>query len=269
MGEEKDKNYYKPFLATDKEYLKKVAGAIKEKAPLEDIKFQLLNEAISALGFHDDPYVFLEPENLKIEAVQPIIDKTFEAIQSGISEDVKKKLRELWDYLCEADPLQKSDLIFVFGGGGETRPKEAAKLYKGSWAPKILFTGQKASFMKDVKITEAKVFAEIAKKEGVPPENIILEKEAINTVENATKSIELLKTRGELPKRIILIQICYQMRRAYLTFKAAADWNPTLIKYPAFSGKFKREDYFMDKDGWSYIFNEFIKLYGARMMKHF
>lgn len=269
MDKGKDQNKYKPFLATDKEYLKKVAGAIKEKAPIEDIKFQLLNEAILALGFKDDPYSFLNPENLQVEAIQPIIDKTFEAIQAGVSEDVKEKLRALWDYLCDADPLQKSDIIFVFGGGGETRPKEAAKLYKEGWAPKILFTGRAASYMKDIDLTEAEAFAHLVEKEGVPAEDIILEKEAQNTVENATKSIELLRQQGELPKRLILIQIAYQMRRAYLTFRAASNWNPELIKHPAPSGKFKREDYFMSKDGWSYIFNEFVKLYGARLMKHF
>lgn len=269
MEEEKDKKEYKPFLATDKEYLKKVVGSLKEKAPLEEIKFNLLNEAISALGFNDDPYGLIDPENLKVEAIQPIIDKTFEVIQGGISEDAKEKLRSLWDYLCEGDPLQKSDIIFVFGGDGETRPKEAAKLYKAGWAPKILFTGQKASYMKDVDITEAEAFAKIAEKERVSESDIILEKEAVNTVENTTKSIELLKLTGKLPQRIILIQVAYQMRRAYLTFKTASDWNPELVRHPAPSVKFKREDYFTNKDGWVYIFFEFIKLYGARLMKHF
>ena len=264
-----DKKSYKPFLATDKEYLKKVAGAIKAGAPLEDIKFELLHEAILALGFSDNPYSSLDLDNLNVKAIQPIVDKTFEAIVAGISGKIKEKLYALWDYLCESDPLQKSDLIFVFGGGGETRPKEAAKLYKEHWAPKILFTGQKPSYVKDVNITEAEIFAQVAEKEGVPIADIILEKKAVNTVENATKSIELLRQKSELPKRIILIQIAYQMRRAYLTFKAASDWNPELIKHPAPSGRFKREDYFMNKDGWSYIFNEFIKLYCARLMKHF
>ena len=267
--DDKNKKEHKPFLATDKEYLKKIAGAIEQKASLEDIPFHLLNDALLALGFSDNPYKLLNPDGFNAEAVQPIIDKTHETIQKGISKDAKEKLWALWDYLCENDPIQKSDLIFVFGGGGETRPKEAAKLYKEGWAPRILFTGQKASYMKEVDIAEAEVLAQVAEKEGVPASDIILEKEAVNTVENATKSIELLKRLGELPQRIILIQIAYQMRRAYLTFKAASDWNPELIKHPAPSGKFKREDYFISKDGWSYIFNEFIKLYGARLMKHF
>lgn len=269
MSDDKKDNSYRPYLSKDKDYLKKVAKSIKEKEPIEEINFGLLNDALNDLGISEDPYSFLNPEDLKMDEVQTIIDRSFEAIQKGVSEEMKDKLIALWDYLCESDPLQKSDLIFVFGGGGETRPKEAAKLYKEGWAPKVLFTGHKASFMGDVEITEAEAFGRVAEKDGVPSDDIILEKEALNTVENATKSIELLKEKGELPHRLILIQIAYQMRRAYLTFKAAADWNPELIKHPAPSGKFKREDYFTTKDGWSYVFNEFIKMYGARLMKHF
>ena len=67
----------------------------------------------------------------------------------------------------------------------------------------------------------------------------------------------------------ILIQIAFLMRGAYLSFKTAADWNPELIKYPARSAKYTREDYFTKKDGWTYVFFEFIKLYGARLMRHF
>lgn len=269
MNNDKNKKSYKPFLPTNKEYLKKVARVIEEKTPLEDIPFNLLNEAISALGIDDNPYDLLNPDDLKVELVQLIVNKTFEVIQGGVSDTTKEKLGALWDYLCESDPLQKSDLIFVFGGGGETRPKEAVKLYKEGWAPKILFTGQKPSYVKEVEMTEAESFAEVAKKAGVPEKDILLEKEANNTVENATKSVTLLKQLGQLPKRIILIQIAYQMRRAHLTFKAVSDWNPELIKHPAPSAKFRREDYFMNKDGWSYIFFEFIKLYAARLMKHF
>jgi hypothetical protein len=85
-----DKKSYKPFLATDKEYLKKVAGAIKAGAPLEDIKFELLHEAILALGFSDNPYSSLDLDNLNVKAIQPIVDKTFEAIVAGISGKIKK-----------------------------------------------------------------------------------------------------------------------------------------------------------------------------------
>lgn len=269
MPEKNDNASYKPFLPTDPEYLKKVAGAIREKAPLEGIPFHLLNEAILSLGLNDNPYELLSSSSLRPEAMQSVVDRTFEAIDKGVSEVAKEKLHALWDYVCEGDPLEKSDLIFVFGGGGETRPKEASRLYQEGWAPKILFTGRQASYMKDAQVTEAEAFAEIAKKEGVPQENIILEKEAINTVENAVKSIALLKQAGDLPRRIILIQIAYQMRRAYLTFKAVADWNPLLIRHPAPSAKFNRETYFTNKESWSYVFFEFVKLYGARLMKHF
>ncbi len=206
MAQKTDNKSYKPFLATDKEYLKKVAGAIEAKAPLEDIPFNLLHDVINSLGFDDNPYELLNPDNLQIEAVQPIVDKVFDAISRGVSKTTKEKLYALWDYLCESDPLEKSNLIFVFGGGGETRPKEAARLYKEGLAPKILFTGQKASYMKDATLTEAEAFANIAEREGVPKEDIILEKEAVNTVENATKSVAILRRIGNLQKKLSLFR---------------------------------------------------------------
>jgi len=262
---------YKPFLSTDKEYLRKVTGAIKRKAPLEEINFGLLNEVVSSLGFNDNPYELLKLDNLQIEKVQPIADKTFKAIKQRVSKEAKNKLHALWDYLSESDPLEKSDLIFVFGGKSELRAKEAARLYKEGWAPKILFTGKKPSYLEGIELTEAERFGRIAIEEGVPEKDIILEKESVNTVENATKSIEILKKMNWLPKTIILISSYSQTRRAYLTFKAATDWNPKLIRHPAPPSPtgYTRENYFLDKDGWTYVFFEYIKLYRARLMKHF
>lgn len=265
----KESKKYKPFIATDREYLKKVAGAIKERAPLENIKFNLLNEAIFSLGLNNNPYKLLKPDDLQVEKIKPIVDKTFEAIKGGVSETAKEKLYALWDYLCEGDPLEKSDLIFVFGGESEIRPKEAARLYKEGWASKILFTGHKPSYLKEVEMSEAEKFAKIAMGEGVPGKDIILEKEAINTVENVTKSITLLKKMDWLPKKIILVQICGQTKRAYLTFKSVADWELKLIRRPVASKRYTRENYFLDKNAWAFVFFEYIKLYGARLMKHF
>lgn len=269
MTDDKKDNSYKPFLATDKDYLKKVAETIKEKEPIEDINFQLLNDAIVALGFDDDPYKLISPDNLRVDSVQSIIDKTFEVIQGGISEDVKEKLYGLWDYLAQEDSIEKSDLIFVFGGPGASRVNEAVRLYKDGYGLKILFTGQKATYMKDVDTTEAQYYAKLAKEQGIPEEAMILENGAKNTPENAVNSVRLLKTEGHLPTAIILITLPYHMRRSYLTFKAVADWNPKLIRRVADSEKYTRENYFMDKNGWSYVFNEFIKIYGGRVMKHF
>lgn len=268
MPDIKDNNY-KPFLPADSDYLKKVTGTIQGRDPIEEIDFNLLNEALSALGINDDPYELLSMDNLQVESVSKIIDKSFEAISGGVADEVKEKLYKLWDYLGGEDSLEKSDLIFVFGGPGLNRVTEAVRLYKEGYGKKILFTGQKAAYMKDIEISEAEYYANEALKLGMHKEDMILETEAKNTPENAVNSVKILKSQGELPSSIILITLPYHMRRSYLTFKAVADWNPKLIRHVAASAKYTREDYFKDKNGWSYVFNEFVKIYAARLMRHF
>lgn len=261
---------YKPKLPSDKDYIQGVASSIERKEQLEDVRFELLNNALIAVGVDEDPYVLVRADGFDADAIQRIADSAYEKINSGkLSDEVKEKVFALWDYLTEADPLQKADLIFVFGGGGTTRPVLAAQMYKEGWAPKILFTGRHASYMKDEHKSEAELFAEVAHENGVPTADIILEIEAKNTPENAINSVKLLKEQGVLPKSIILTQIEYQMRRAYLTFRAVANWKPELIRRPAPSAKFKRENFWTDKNGWSYVFLEYIKMYGARQMGHF
>jgi uncharacterized SAM-binding protein YcdF (DUF218 family) len=143
------------------------------------------------------------------------------------------------------------------------------RLWQEGLAEKILFTGQQASYMKDVDVTEAEYYAQIAKLAGVPESALILEVCAKNTPENVRNSIKELHKVNFLPKKIILITLAYHMRRSYLTFKSAAEWDPILIKHPVASAKFTREDYFKSSEGWSYVFFEYIKMYGARLMKHF
>ncbi|TSC91422.1 MAG: hypothetical protein CEN90_551 [Parcubacteria group bacterium Licking1014_17] len=265
---------YKPNLPTDKKYLSDVAKTIKEREPFEKIRFEYLTDALSSLGFSEDPYSLVSLNNLNPGSLKNLVSRSFEKINSAeLTGRIKDNLIRLWDYLAEEDKLEKAELIFVFGAFGLQKVDEAIKLWKDGFGSKILSTGQKASYMKDVDVTEAEYYAEIAKKEGVPEDNLILETLAKNTPENAVNSISKLREIGFLPKKIILITLTYHMRRSYLTFKSAAKsvvgWDPVLIRHPVPSVKYTRENYFKDPDGWSYIFFEYIKMYGARLMKHF
>jgi len=222
------------------------------------------------MGFLENPYSFVSLNNLKPESLQTLVSQSFEKInKTELTNEIKHTLFRLWDYLAESDSLEKADMLFVFGGANSHRADEAIKLYKEKYGHKILFTGQKASYLKNTEIAEAEHYANIAKNEGVPINDLILETSAKNTPENVVNSISKLKEINFLPAKIILITLAYHMRRAYLTFKSAAEWNPILIKHPISSSKYTRENYFKDFNGWSYIFFEYIKMYGARLMKHF
>lgn len=261
---------YKPNLPTNKKYLSDVAKTIKKREPTEEIRFEYLAEALSSLSILENPYSLVSLDNLNPDSLRNLVFRSFEKINNAeLTKDIKEKLFRLWDYLAEGDSLERSELIFVFGGPGVNRVNEAVKLWKEGFGSKILFTGQKASYMKDVDITEAEHYAKIAKNEGVPENDLILETLAKNTPENAVNSILQLQRINFLPKKIILITLDYHMRRSYLTFKSVAEWRPILIRHSVPSMKYAQENYFKDFNGWSYVFFEYIKMYGARLMKHF
>jgi uncharacterized SAM-binding protein YcdF (DUF218 family) len=68
------------------------------------------------------------------------------------------------------DPPQKADAIILLGGGLETRPFAAAKLYRDGFAPRILVTHARSSPTDDLGLTtsEHSVARQVLLKEGVP-----------------------------------------------------------------------------------------------------
>lgn len=260
---------YKPHLPNDKNYRDKVAQTMKQRQEFETLHFEYLTEVLNALGFSQDPYSLTTLEDLNVERVAEIADTAFKKIQEiTLTDEIKEKLSRLWDYISAADPLEKADVIFVFGGL-PGRAEAAIELWKQGWAPKIFFTGNKASYMEEVDMTEAEYDAKLAIENGVPHDCLILEKESRNTPENVINSLPLFHAMDPLPEKIILVTANYHMLRAYMTFKAGIDWNPKLLRRPADHTDYNRENYFYDQTGWTYAFFEYVKMYVARLMKHF
>ena len=267
---DKDKPAYHSHLSSDPKYLKETASKIKERPPLEEIRFDYLNQALQDLGINDDPYASVTLQAQKTPEVQKLVETSFTRVNEvGPDNAVRSQIERLWDYLSKSDPLKEADLIFTFGGQGSARVEEAIRLYQKNYAPKILFTGQKAAYMPEVTVSEADYYAQKAVAAGISAESLILERDAVNTVGNAVNSIHVLREMNFLPKTIILINHNFQMRRSYLTFKTNADWNPELIRHAVAGEKYTRDSYYKEMEGWSYVFYEYIKLYGARLMKHF
>lgn len=261
---------YRPNLSGDKAYLENVASSIKAKEKLEDIRFEYLNEFLQTLGIDRDPYTLINIEDLNSIRLQKFVTEVFEKLQENIiGREIHDKLTRLWDYLAEEDSLQNADLVFVFGGAGLSRSRKAVELYKNEVAPKIIFTGKQPSYSEDVSKSEAEIGADFALDHGVPEESIILEMESKNTPENVINSLQILKEMSLLPKKIILVTNSYHMRRSYYTFKAALDFPTELIRRTSEHERFNRDTFFKDRDGFTYVIYEYIKMYGARLMKHF
>jgi len=259
----------RPNLSTDEVYLSRARDLITGKGELEIIPFEYLTDAFAALGIMDDPYKDVTMTHVP-EHTRAITEAAFGAVQTTDDGEVlMEKLYRLWDYLAGSDPLENADLIYVFGGISELAVREAIRLKKENFAPKILFSGKHGSYMKDAEVTEAEKYTAIAIEEGVSEADIIMEKESINTVENVVNSCRLLHEMNLVPSSIIAVSLPYHMKRASLTLRAGMDFDFRLIRHPGPSAKYSRETYFKDKNGWSYICNEFIKLYMARQGGHF
>ncbi|MCI0597467.1 YdcF family protein [Candidatus Parcubacteria bacterium] len=260
----------RPNLNQSKEYLDKVQSLITAKGELGEIHFEYLTDVLQALGVDVDLFGYITAEEVPA-IVKDLIEQGFEKISSTeLPEEIKKKVIRLWDHLAESDPVQEADLIFVFGGISINAVMEAVRLKNEGYAPKILFSGKHGSYMKGVQgLSEAEKYANLAKDNGVPESNILLEKESTNTPENIVNSAKLLHAENLLPKKIIAVSLPYHMKRAALTMLAGFDWDFELIRHPGPSAKYSRDTFYKDKSGWSYVCFEYIKLYMARKMGHF
>ena len=127
--------------------------------------------------------------------------------------------RVLWDYMRLRHELVPCDLILVLGSNDTRVAEHAADLYRRGLAPRVLFSGNSGRLTRHLfDRPEAEVFADIARRLGVPEEAILLEPRSTNTGENIVFSRELLAARGLDPERFIVVQKPYMERRAYATF---------------------------------------------------
>jgi uncharacterized SAM-binding protein YcdF (DUF218 family) len=151
-------------------------------------------------------------------------------------------LKDLWDYLYMEHPLAPADAIVGFGSHDQTIASRAAKLYKAGWAPVILFTGYLGKGTMGIfPKPEAELFAQIAVKEGVPPEAILIENKATNTGENIHLAKRMFESKGMAIKKIIAVHKPYMTRRVWAALQkqwpevevVIAPGNPVLQDYVA------------------------------------
>ncbi len=151
-------------------------------------------------------------------------------------------LKDLWDYLYMEHPLAPADAIVGFGSHDLSIASRAADLFKAGWAPVILFTGYLGKGTKGIfQKPEAELFAEIAVREGVPPEAILIENKATNTGENIHFAKRMFESKGMIPKKIIAVHKPYMTRRVWAALQKqwpeveviVAPGNPILEDYVA------------------------------------
>ena len=130
-----------------------------------------------------------------------------------------------------ASPLQivdaprKADIIAVFaggvgesgraGGGYQERVQHAANLYLAGYSSHLVFS---SGFV--FAFQEAEVMRDLAVALGVPPEAIILERQASSTYENVIYTRDIMIENNW--EQLLVVSSPYHMRRAMLTWRKQA-----------------------------------------------
>jgi uncharacterized SAM-binding protein YcdF (DUF218 family) len=142
----------------------------------------------------------------------------------GCNQSDEQLAQILWDYHYLGQQPKQADVIVALGSDEVRIASYCAQLYKNNIAPVIVFTGNLGNFTRGIfQATEARTFAQLAQKEGVPEAAIILEERSTNTGQNIRFTRQLLADMGKQVASIVVVTKPNTQRRVYATIKK--DWS--------------------------------------------
>jgi len=147
------------------------------------------------------------------------------------------------------DPLKPADIILVLSGGNENeRTDHAVALYKGGYAPRVLFSGSVRMSGGD----NAEYLKNLAVKKGLPESAALIEDQATSTCENLLFSREiLLKMRA---RRVLLVTSPLHQRRAYLVARKVLGNTIEVVNAPFDSPETSLKEYLKEYGKLAYYF---------------
>lgn len=162
---------------------------------------------------------------------------------------------------CETQPSLRSGctaadaIVAVSGGDTSARTREAIKLYRSGWAPKLIFSGA----AKDKSgPSNAEAMRREARDLGVPDDDIITEEYSETTKQNAEKTQAILE-RNDVSS-VIIVTSAYHQRRASLEFAARSAGKVTIRNHPVASDKQWSMWWWLTPTGWYLAISELVKI---------
>lgn len=131
----------------------------------------------------------------------------------------KNRLVEICPNYKKGKCSQKIDAVIAISGGNTAlRTREAIEIFKSVEAKKLIFSGANSN---PKVLSDARQMANLARKQGILEEEILLEEKAQNTHQNAQFTAKIIKQNGY--KRVILTTSKYHQTRARLEFEKALE----------------------------------------------
>lgn len=158
-------------------------------------------------------------------------------------------MKKIFKYLSISEKIEKVDLIIGFGHFDLRIPELCCELYSKGYGKRILFTGGIGAGTADLGQAEAQAFNQVAIKNKIPENKVIIEDKSTNTSENIDFSMELIKNLPDkfIFKSAILVASPYRQRRVYLACRKKLP-GVKLINHPPKSSLEEDVELFRNKN---------------------
>ncbi len=116
------------------------------------------------------------------------------------------------------EPLAKADVIVVLGGGLETRPFAAARLYHQGLAPKILLVNPKPTPAQELGLTvaEAEITRQVLLKQEVNEADIAIATDLVNSTYTESIAVRNWAKTNQIKRLIIATDVFHTRRVRWL-----------------------------------------------------
>ena len=170
-------------------------------------------------------------------------------------------LRGLANAWIVHDPLSRADAIVVLGGGIQTRPFEAARLYREGYAPRVLVASPESKPTDKIGLTvgDTEVTKRILSRQGVPDSAVVeFGDEVSSTREEALALGSWIRKTGA--KKIIIVSDPFHTRRVRWLFnKELQPAGTEILTAAAPSLKYDASNWWQTEQGLIEFQNELIK----------
>lgn len=154
-------------------------------------------------------------------------------------------------------------IVAISGGDTDARAREAIKLYKAGWAPRLIFSG---AALDRSGTSNAAAMRLQALRAGVDDTAITIDEASVDTTDNAKKIKQIIEPDGL--QRIILVTSPYHQRRASIEFNRMLGPKVQVINHPTPDDKSWPANWWITPKGWWLTLSESVKVLYITVVGH-
>lgn len=173
-------------------------------------------------------------------------------------------LRDVGIFLVVRDQLSPSDIIFVLNGDPNTRPFEAARLWRAGFSPRVVIARAADSALSRAGVVPNTTDLCISALEhsDVPPSYI----SQITSARGVTSTFDEARLLRDFViengiRRVIVVTSTFHTRRArWIISKELRGTPASLLMWPVGDPKYDEGNWWREEDGLIAVQNEYLKL---------